>query len=212
MKDVTDINIVLDRSGSMALIANDVIGGFNAFIEEQKLQSSEAILTLIQFDHDYEVVHDGIDINRVPLMTNRTFIPRGMTALLDAIGRTIVSTGSRLDDMNAADRPNKVVFVIITDGHENKSTEYSKPQIDNMIKTQTDGYQWEFIFLGANQDAITTGRQMGFDAGNSLSVGPSGQSMGNAIRSASTQVSTYRSTNQVTGFSDEDRKDALDGN
>ena len=129
-----DINIVLDRSGSMEAVKEETISGFNKFLADQQNQDGDATLSLVQFDDEYEVVHDAKNLAKVPALNARTFVPRGCTALLDAIGRTIVATGARLDALSEADRPNQVLFVILTDGLENASQEFSSKKIMKMIK------------------------------------------------------------------------------
>lgn len=157
-KNLTEIILVSDRSGSMSNCREEAEGGINRFIEEQKDATGEAKLTLVQFDDVYEVVHDGIPIKDVP---KYELHPRGWTALLDAIGKAMATVGERLSKTKDEDRPGLVVCVISTDGHENKSSEYTRPQIKEMIEDQQKNYNWQFQFLGANIDAIMTGSQMG---------------------------------------------------
>src|ERR1035437_3209746 len=149
-ENYTHISVVLDRSGSMSSIASDTIGGFNTFLKTQKEAVGTCTFSLMQFDNEHTIIHDGVDINEVPDLDATTFVPRGGTALWDAIGRTIHATGAYLGKMKEADRPEKVVFVIITDGDENSSREFSHAKVREMIKHQTDKYQWGIIFLGAN--------------------------------------------------------------
>ena len=197
--DLADITIVLDRSGSMASVVGDTIGGFNRFLEDQKNAPGEAALTLVQFDNVYESVHDAVRIQEVPLLTTQTFVPRGSTALLDAIGRAVDETGRRLEARPEADRPAKVIVVIVTDGQENSSHEYSLARINEMISRQRDTYSWEFVFLGANQDAIATASSMGIMTANAMSfahnsVGTSkafAATSGNILRSRSGGVASY---------------------
>ena len=163
----TEIIIVLDRSGSMEMVRDDTIGGFNAFIEDQKKAVGEAKITLVQFDDQYLVVYGGQPIQDVPKLTLETFVPRGMTALLDAVGKTINIVGDRLANTTEDQRPSLVLFVIITDGHENASKEFKLSQIKDKIKHQTEKYNWEFVFLGADQDAFQAGA-MGVSAGNTF--------------------------------------------
>ena len=207
--DLTDINIVLDRSGSMQSVRTDTIGGFNTFLKSQKEAAGEATLTLAQFDDRYETVHDGKNIQDIPELTMETFIPRGWTALLDAIGRTINSTGARLAAMPEEERPGRVIFVILTDGYENYSKEFKKEQINEMIEHQTDVYQWDFVFLGANQDAIQTGVGMGILAGNSMTYAATASGVCDVYNSIGASMSSYRVGNaqlKKSFFSNEDRK------
>lgn len=156
--DLTDITVVMDRSGSMSSCKADAEGGLNSFIEAQKAHPGEAIFSLVQFDTDYEFVHKGVPIKSVP---HCVLQPRGWTALLDAVGRAIVETGDRLERMNDDERPGLVVFVIITDGKENSSKEFTLEKIKEMIQHQQNTYKWQFTFLGANQDAFEAAGQMG---------------------------------------------------
>jgi len=156
--DLTDITMVIDRSGSMDSIKTDAEGGMNSFVEQQTQESGEALLTLVQFDTEYEFVRSGVPIKQV---TAFTLLPRGSTALLDAVGRAIHETGARLAAMNEADRPRLVVFVIVTDGQENSSREFKREKIREMIQHQQSVYNWQFTFLAANQDAFAEGASMG---------------------------------------------------
>lgn len=170
----TDITVVLDRSGSMASIANDVIGGLNLFVQAQARIEGEASFTLVQFDDRYEVVHAHVPIQRVPALTDRTYVPRGSTALLDAIGRTIVDTGTRLAMMPEADRPQVVIVAVQTDGLENASREFTRPQVFGMVRHQEEKYAWQFVFLAADQDAIDEGGRMGFARASALDYDKNG--------------------------------------
>ena len=156
--DLTDITMVIDRSGSMQSIQSDAEGGINSFIEQQKQEPGEANVTLVQFDTDYEFVHSGVPIRKVPAFK---LVPRGSTALLDAVGRAINETGARLAALEESQRPGLVVFVIVTDGEENSSREFSRDQIRKMVEHQQSAYKWQFTFLAANQDAFAAGGSMG---------------------------------------------------
>jgi Mg-chelatase subunit ChlD len=159
--DLTDITLVVDRSGSMDAIRGDAEGGVNSFITEQAKEPGEALLTLVQFDTEYEFLHKGVPIGNVP---RYELHPRGMTALLDAVGRAINETGERLAAMKEQDRPGLVIFVVMTDGLENSSKEFTKAQIKEMIERQQRDYSWHFTFLGANQDAFEEAGSMGIQA------------------------------------------------
>lgn len=212
-KNLTDINVVLDRSGSMITVAKDTIGGYNTFLKTQQEADGEAVLTLVQFDDKYEIVYEGKNIKDVPPLTSETFIPRGWTALLDAIGKTIVSTGERLAKMNEEDRPANIIFVILTDGMENQSKEYTKSTISEMIKHQTEVYNWDFVFIGANQDAIAVGSSMGFMAGNSMTYASNETGTKEVFASMSIATSAYRGgdiTKKSSFFTMEDRQKQSD--
>jgi hypothetical protein len=159
--DLTDITLVIDRSGSMEAIREDAEGGVNAFVREQAQQTGEALLTLVQFDTEYEFVHQGVPVKRAPAYK---LVPGGSTALLDAVGRAINETGDRLAKMAEPDRPGLVIFVIVTDGMENASREFSKAKIKEMIDRQQTQYRWQFTFRGANQDAFAEAGGMGIAA------------------------------------------------
>ena len=159
--DLTDITLVVDRSGSMASVRDDAEGGVNSFIAAQVKEPGEALLTLVQFDTEYEFIHKGVSIKQVPKYELQ---PRGWTALLDAVGRAINETGQRLAHIPDADRPGLVIFVVMTDGQENSSKEFSKAQIKEMIERQQNVYNWHFTFLGANQDAFAEAGGMGIHA------------------------------------------------
>jgi len=161
--DLTDITMVVDRSGSMDEIRSDAEGGVNAFIENQAKEPGEALLTLVQFDTEYEFLCKGVPITQAPEFK---LVPRGSTALLDAIGRAMIETGQRLEAMAEQDRPGLVIFVVMTDGQENSSQEFSKAKIKEMTQLQQETYSWHFTFLGADQDSFAEAQQMGImDAG-----------------------------------------------
>lgn len=154
----TDVTVVLDRSGSMQSCKDDAEGGVNSFVDEQKKQSGECVYSLVEFDTEYTFVHKATPIANVG---KYTLVPRGSTALLDAVGRAINETGERLAAMPDDQRPSLVVFVIVTDGQENASREFNRPQIKELIERQTKDYQWQFTFLGANQDAFAEAGSLG---------------------------------------------------
>jgi hypothetical protein len=191
-QNYTDINIVLDRSGSMESVKDDTIGGFNAFLNSQKAVSGEATITLVQFDNEYQTVYRAISLERAQPLDNTTFVPRGSTALLDAIGRTVVETGRRLADLSEDSRPDKVIFVILTDGFENASREYDNHRINDMIQNQRDNYKWEFVFLGANQDAIATAGNMGIQAANAMTYAANSVGTALAFEAVADNIAQYR--------------------
>lgn len=209
MKDKTDITIILDRSGSMNSVKDDTIGGFNNFLEEQQKIEGEAVLSLVQFDDQYDVVYLDKDINSADKLTDETFQPRGMTALFDAVGRTINSVGQRLVSLPETERPNKVLLVIMTDGFENASVEYNAERVSEMIKTQRNVYSWEFMFIGANQDAVLSAQQIGIPMQAALTYAANEQGTRAAFGSMAKKVANYRVSNlaAVLHFDDSDREE-----
>lgn len=204
-KDLTEIVLVIDRSGSMNSCQDDAEGGINTFIKEQKECVGEANLTLVQFDTEYEVVHNGTPIKDVG---KYMLHPRGMTALFDATGRAINTVGERLQKMNEQDRPGCVIVVIVTDGQENASTEFKKSQIKEMIERQKNVYNWQFTFLGADADAFTEAVDMGINA-QSCGIYDANHKAGIMYLVASSQVSECRSASLAgraldNSFSQED--------
>ncbi|MCP8969952.1 vWA domain-containing protein [Ectobacillus ponti] len=159
---LTELIFLLDRSGSMAGLESDTIGGFNSLVARQ-CRSGETRLTAVLFDDEYEVLWSGADAKGVQL-TDREYYVRGCTAMLDAIGKTILDAGRRLSQTPEAARPGKVMFVITTDGLENVSREFTHEKVSQMIQHQQEKYGWEFIFLGANMDAVREAESIGIQA------------------------------------------------
>ena len=160
-KNLTEIVFILDRSGSMAGLEDDTIGGFNAMIEKQKREAGEALVSTVLFDNVTEVIHDRVDIQKIQSMTGKDYYVRGCTALLDAVGRAIHHIGNVHKYAREEDRPEKTVFVITTDGMENASREYTYDRVRQMIKQKKEKYGWEFLFLGANIDAAKEAARFG---------------------------------------------------
>lgn len=156
----TEIICIVDRSGSMSSMRNDAIGGYNTFIKDQQNVPGEARVTFTQFDDRYDIVYNAKPLADVPQLDDNTFVPRGSTALLDAIGRTLNEQGKRIADEKWAD---KVIVVIITDGGENASREYTREQVNEMTKHAQEKAEWSFIYLGANQDAIQVATNLGIN-------------------------------------------------
>lgn len=190
----------------MASVAPDTIGGFNTFLDDQKKAPGTASISLHQFDDEYETVLGGVDIQKANPLTTATFVPRGNTALMDAIGRSIVDTGARIDGKPDAEKPEKVVFVIITDGQENASKEYNQAKVHEMISHQRDKYSWEFVFLGANQDAIKAATNIGVRAGTSMTYAGNSAGVAAACVAVSSNLRSFRSGDSTTmDFDDEQR-------
>jgi len=187
-KDLTEIIVVLDRSGSMATIRGDMEGGFNSFIAAQRALPGDCTVTLTQFDTDYEIVFAGKPLADVPPLTLE---PRGATALLEAVSKTITATGLRLAGLPEDQRPERVLFVIITDGHENASPpEFTAESVLAMVKHQTERYSWEFVFIGANQDAIATAASLGIRNAANFAATPAGTAK--ALHGLNVGTSNYR--------------------
>jgi len=194
----TEIAFILDRSGSMQSMTNAAISGFNEFLKAQQAtvddhgQPIPATFTLILFDHEYLAVHNRQDIQTARPLTLDTYVPRGNTALLDAIGRTIDHIGNELAATPEADRPAKVIIAILTDGEENSSRHFSMEDINQRITHQTEKYQWEFMFLGANQDAIATAARMGIQARHAATFAANEDDLQSGTATFAKRISTSR--------------------
>ena len=160
-KNLTDITLVVDRSGSMSSCMVEAQTGINTFINEQKKAAGDVTFSLLQFDTEHEYVFNGVPIAQVG---EYILVPRNFTALLDAVGKAITETGARLESMTEKERPGLVVIAIITDGQENSSTKFTKGSIKDMINKQQIDYSWQFTFLGANQDAFAEAGSIGISA------------------------------------------------
>ena len=160
-KNLTEIVFILDRSGSMAGLEDDTIGGFNAMIQKQKSEDGEAYVSTVLFDNHTEVIHDRVDIQQIRPMTREDYYVRGCTALLDAVGKSIRHIGNVHKYAREEDRPEKTIFVITTDGMENASREYTYDRVRRMLEHEQEKYGWEFLFLGANIDAAKEAARFG---------------------------------------------------
>ena len=162
-KGLTEIVFILDRSGSMSGLENDTIGGYNALIEKQKNEEGEALISTVLFDNETEILHDRIPLDKVEMITDKEYFVRGSTALLDAIGGAIHHIGNVHKYARPEDVPEKTLFIITTDGMENSSRQYSYEKVQKMVERQKEKYHWEFIFLGANIDAVSVANRFGVD-------------------------------------------------
>jgi hypothetical protein len=197
-KDYTDIIVVQDRSASMQPIRKETIQGFNIFLEDQKKAPGKCAFTLLQFNTEFILCCSGKDIQSVEPLTEQTYAPAGSTALLDAIATTISTTGQRLESMNEEERPARVIFAILTDGEENSSRTFrgltGRAKVFEMIKHQTERYNWQFVFLGANQDAIQAGEGIGVAASNAISTSNTSGGVAAAYESLSDNTRRYRAS------------------
>jgi Mg-chelatase subunit ChlD len=210
VKDATHIAVLLDRSGSMADIKDETISGFNCFLEKQKAAGDNATLTLVQFDTEgTDVVHESKPILEVPDLNHQTFQPRGGTPLLDALGQTIDSTGRALAAIPAANRPDKVVFVVITDGQENSSRHHTKTSVKEKIDHQSSKYNWQFVYLGANQDAFHEAGAVGITMANAANYAPA--RMQAAFAATAVNVAQFRRSGNAAklSYSEDQRRDMM---
>ena len=190
-----EIAIVLDRSGSMSSIKSDAIGGYNSFIESQKKVEGTASVSLYLFDDQYDIVYENKDIQSVSVLTEEIFIPRGMTALYDAMGKTINTLGEKFETMKESDRPSKVLVAILTDGAENKSQKFTSSKIKEMIEHQRSKYSWEFAFLAANQDAFLTGGDLGISKDMTMNFMATASGTRGAYATLNAMSTSYRTNN-----------------
>ena len=174
----THVSILIDKSGSMQSIKDDVIGGFNQLIEDQKKEQGELTVSLVQFDGnnelDFNVTNDFSPVNKVISLNEKNYQPRGNTPLNDALARLILETGNKLTSLNEDDRPEKVIFVCITDGQENSSREHTTASVKAMIEVQEKVYKWKFIYIGANQDSFAEGNARGMGSSLDYDFSPLG--------------------------------------
>lgn len=202
----TAIAVVMDRSGSMSSIAREAENSLNAFISEQKGVPGRATLTFVRFDDRHETVYDLADLNSVDKLVLE---PRGMTALNDAFGSTIKSLGQKFAEMSEDNRPGKVLFVVVTDGQENASREYTSVQVRDMVLHQQEEYGWDFVFIGANQDAVLTGQNYGISAGSSITFKGTTAGVTNVTGALNNYTTNYRSYGSAQ-FADADRVAAME--
>lgn len=159
--NITELVFILDRSGSMSGLESDTIGGFNSMIEKQKKQDGECYVSTVLFDNVSEVLHDRVKLEDIQLMTDNDYMVRGCTALIDALGNAIHHIGNIHKYARPEDVPEHTMFVITTDGYENASHQYTSEQVKKMIEHQKEKYGWEFLFIGANIDAVETAKRYG---------------------------------------------------
>jgi hypothetical protein len=199
----SEIAFVLDRSGSMESCREAAIEGFNSFLQEQQRTEGLAKLTLILFDDEYLAPIDALPVAEILPLDNDSYVPRGSTALLDAIGRTIDELGARLVSLPEQDRPMQVIVAILTDGLENSSQNYTWRQIADAIKQQSEQYRWTFLFLGANQDAIATAAQMNITAANAAAYVADAAGLHASSKSLTRKVRALRRVSMGTASAEE---------
>ena len=190
--NITELVFILDRSGSMAGLESDTIGGFNAMIEKQKKEEGECYISTVLFDNVSEVLHDRVKLSNIKPMTDREYTVRGCTALIDAIGGAIHHIGNIHKYARPEDVPEHTMFIITTDGMENASQRYSSEQVKRMIKRQKDKYGWEFLFIGANIDAVETARCYGIDEDRAVNYNADAEGTGILYESVACAVSSVR--------------------
>lgn len=206
-KERTELVFILDKSGSMAGLEKDTIGGYNSMLAKQKDLEGDCVITTVLFDNDYELLHDRIDIRAVSPLTDNDYQVGGSTALLDAMGRTIQKIKKVQKNTDPAFRADQVLFVIMTDGEENSSREYRPEKIKSLVEKQKEE-GWEFIFMGANIDAIVTAGSFGIGADRALDYLPDSKGTALNFKVLSESIGSLRMTGRLNdqGF-DEIRKD-----
>jgi uncharacterized protein YegL len=211
-KGLTEIVLIVDKSGSMHKIKMDTIGGFNEFLKSQKSEEGEATITLVLFDTDYNVVYQSIDIQTAAELTENTYRPQGGTALYDAMGQAIKMTKKRIEELPEEERPEKIIFAVLTDGEENSSCimdvetnerKYTKEKIFKKVSKLQEKSGWVFIYLGANQDAMEVGHTMGFAANNTVTYEANSRGIGATMDSVNKYTKSFRKTSLTSQeFSD----------
>lgn len=190
----THISFIVDRSGSMAGKESDTIGGFNSLIVDQKKIPGKCTISFHQFDHEYITTFDTVTLSAVRELTQHDYTPRGMTALYDAIGKTINLLGESLRKLPESSRPSKVLIIIITDGAENASKEFDKNQIVSMIEHQKNKYQWEFVFLGADLNSVADAQSLSINPANTFNYSNTKKGVSSAYSGISMLACSFRSS------------------
>lgn len=205
-KGLTELIFILDRSGSMSGLESDTIGGYNAMLEKQKKEPGEALITTVLFDDKYELLHDRINLPGVEPITDKEYFVRGCTALLDAVGKTINKIGNAQKHTAETERAEHVMFVITTDGMENASREFSYEKVRQMIERQKNKYGWEFIFLGANIDAIAAAENLGISKDRAANYNADSEGTMINYKVISETISSMRASQAIS----ENWKDRID--
>ncbi len=194
---MTELVFILDRSGSMRGLVKDTIGGFNGMIDKQKTETGKAFVTTILFDDKIETLHDRIDLEKIQPLTDKDYFVRGSTALLDAVGKTINHVSQIYKYIRPEDVPSKTMFIITTDGMENSSREFNYAKIKSLIE-EKQKLGWEFIFIGANMDAVTEGAKFGIAAERAVNYHADKIGTGNLFEAVSASVSEMRNSRNVS--------------
>lgn len=209
--DLTLIAVLLDRSGSMQSIKSDTEGGFAAYLEQQREVPKTIEVTLAQFDTEYECVYANRPLAQVPPLDLQ---PRGMTALYDAVGKLITDVGAELAQRPEHERPGTVIVVVLTDGHENSSKEWTHLAVKSLITQQREVYSWDFLFLGANMDAVTIGTEMGFAPNQSITYAAAPKGVRAVFAAASSYTARLQSAAPGAprgGFTEAEREQSNPG-
>ena len=193
-KNLTELVFILDRSGSMSGLERDTIGGFNAMIEKQKKQDGECIVSTVLFDDESRVIHDRVSLDEIRPMTEDDYFVGGCTALIDAIGGAIHHIGNVHKYARTEDVPENTIFIITTDGQENASHRYSSDKVKQMIERQKDKYGWEFLFIGANIDAVETAKRYGIDRNRAVNYNADAQGTSVLYETVSKAVCNVRAS------------------
>lgn len=208
--NITELVFILDRSGSMLGLESDTIGGFNSMIEKQKKQDGKCYVSTIVFDNESKVVHDRLELSRVPKMTEKDYGVRGSTALVDAIGGAIHHIANIHKYARPEDVPEKTLFVITTDGYENASYKYTADRVREMIKKEKEKYGWEFLFIGANIDAVQTASNFGIAANRAVNYNADSQGTSVVYDAVAETVCTLRTEKSINdNWSDDINSDFL---
>jgi len=196
--NLTELVFILDRSGSMSGLESDTIGGYNALLKKQRQEPGDAIITTVLFDDNYELLHDRINVKGIRPITEKEYFVCGSTALLDAIGKTINKIGNVQRNTSEQERADKVMFVITTDGMENASKEFNYAKIKKMVEWQKEKYGWEFIFIGANIDAISTAAKFGISSDRAANYNADGEGTRLNYEAVSHVVSEVRASRPIS--------------
>lgn len=194
---ITEMVFILDRSGSMGGLESDTIGGFNAMIEKQKKQEGKAYVTTVLFDHEVNVLHNRVALDEIQPMTDKDYTVRGTTALIDAIGMTIGRIKGQHKELSEDEVPEHTIFVITTDGMENASKEYSSKDVKKMIEHQKKKHNWEFLFIGANIDAVETAKHFGIDKSRAVNYKADARGTGVLYNAVSSVVGSVRKSKAI---------------